>query len=83
MSKFKLVINCKDQKGIVHAVSEYVSENNGNIIDSQQYSHGLDSHFFMRLLVDSSNFKIKPENLKESFSQIANKFEMNYKCFSP
>ena len=82
MSKFKLVIDCKDQKGIVHAVSEYVATNNGNIIDSQQYSHGLDSHFFMRLLVDSSKFSIGAEDLHGSFSEIANKFEMRYKFVS-
>ncbi|MCH2228334.1 MAG: formyltetrahydrofolate deformylase [Candidatus Caenarcaniphilales bacterium] len=79
MSKFKLVIDCKDQKGIVHAVSKYVSNNNGNIIDSQQYSHGLDSHFFMRLLVDSANFLIRADKLDESFFEIAQKFDMRYK----
>jgi len=79
MNKFTLLIDCFDQKGIVNAVSGFISENNGNIIDSQQYSSGLTAHFFMRVLVDASEFKIKIEDLDSAFSSIAVKFSMNFK----
>jgi formyltetrahydrofolate deformylase len=79
MNKFTLLIDCFDQKGIVNAVSGFISENNGNIIDSQQYSSGLTAHFFMRVLVDASEFKIKTEDLDSAFSSIAARFSMNFK----
>lgn len=79
MNKFTLLIDCHDQKGIVNAVSGFISENGGNIIDSQQYSSGLSAHFFMRVLVDASEFKINTEDLDTAFSKIADKFSMNFK----
>ncbi len=79
MQRFTLLIDCFDQKGIVNAVSAFIAENNGNIIDSQQYSLGLTAHFFMRVLVDASDFKIKTENLDKAFSPVADKFKMSFK----
>lgn len=78
-NELRLLINCPDQKGIVFEVTKFISENNGNIIDSQQHSLGLDSRFFMRLVIDAKDFKIPLNQIQEKFSTIANKFSMNYK----
>jgi formyltetrahydrofolate deformylase len=74
-----LLINCPDRKGIVFEVTRFISENNGNIIDSQQHSLGLNSRFFMRLLIDVSQFSIPLTELDTSFSPIAAKFDMQFK----
>ncbi len=79
MQQTTLLIDCPDRKGIVFEVTKFIAENNGNIIDSQQHSLGLDSRFFMRLLIDTSNFKIKNEDLEKSFAPIAKKFDMHFK----
>ncbi len=75
----RLLINCPDQKGIVFEVTKFISENNGNIIDSQQHSLGLDSRFFMRLVIDASVLSIPLEKVEEKFQPIADKFSMNVK----
>jgi formyltetrahydrofolate deformylase len=75
----KLLIACPDQKGIVYEVTKFVFENGGNIIDSQQHSLGLDSHFFMRLDIDPSDMKCSSEELTDRFLAIAKKFSMNFK----
>jgi len=75
----KLLIACPDQKGIVYEVTKFVFENGGNIIDSQQHSLGLDSHFFMRLDIDPSDMKCSSVELTDRFSAIAKKFSMNFK----
>lgn len=73
-----LLISCPDKKGIVYAISKFVFENNGNIIDSQQYSLGLNAHFFMRLFIDGANFKIPQENLPEEFAKLAKQYAMDF-----
>lgn len=77
--ELRLLINCPDQKGIVFEVTKFISENNGNIIDSQQHSLGLDSRFFMRLVIDASDLLIPLDKVEEKFQAIADKFSMNFK----
>lgn len=77
--ELRLLINCPDQKGIVFEVTKFISENNGNIIDSQQHSLGLDSRFFMRLVIDASDLSIPLDKVQEKFQPIAEKFSMNVK----
>lgn len=80
--ELRLLINCPDQKGIVFEVTKFISENNGNIIDSQQHSLGLDSRFFMRLVIDASDLSIPLDQIQEKFQPIAEKFSMNVKFSS-
>lgn len=75
----KLLIACPDQKGIVFEVTKFVFENGGNIIDSQQHSLGLDSHFFMRLDIDPSDMNFSVDELEKKFNNIAQKFSMNFR----
>lgn len=82
MSNIKLLISCPDQKGIVQEVTKFVFDNGGNIIDSQQHSLGLDSRFFMRLEIDSSEIKKNCDELNNEFSKIADKFNMDYEFSS-
>jgi formyltetrahydrofolate deformylase len=76
----KLLISCPDQKGIVYEISKFISENQGNIIDSQQHSLGLNSHFFMRLEIDEAGFKLKANEFEKAFEAIKTKFQMETKC---
>lgn len=82
MESIKLLISCEDQKGIVNEVTKFIFENNGNIIDSQQHSLGLDARFFMRLEIDPTEMSKDCQKLSDDFSSIANKFSMDYKFVS-
>ncbi|MBT6843224.1 MAG: formyltetrahydrofolate deformylase [Candidatus Melainabacteria bacterium] len=77
MTALKLLISCPDQKGIVYELTKFILENDGNIIDSQQ--HSMDDKFFMRLEVDSSNFKIDYSSLEDKFKPLADRFDMDFK----
>ena len=46
---FVIVLDCPDQPGIVHAVSGFLVEHGGNIIESQQFGDRLNGRFFMRI----------------------------------
>ena len=49
-----LTLVCKDQPGIVHAISGAIVEAGGNITESQQFSSDDTGTFFMRLQVQST-----------------------------
>lgn len=73
-----MLISCPDQKGIVSKVSTFVFENQGNIIDSQQHSTGLDDHFFMRVCIDASSIKLSLDELEEKFNhEIGKAYQMD------
>ena len=48
-----LTLVCRDQPGIVHAISGAIVEASGNITESQQFSSADTGTFFMRLQVES------------------------------
>ncbi len=75
MHSTRILISCPDKAGIVHAVSGFVAENGGNIIDSQQYSLGLNAQFFMRLVVDGLNQELS--KLEELLKPISTKYKMD------
>ncbi|UMB55369.1 formyltetrahydrofolate deformylase [Lutibacter sp. A64] len=82
MKKITILINCKDSKGIIAAVTNFIHQQNGNIVYIDQHVDREDNMFFMRL---------ECELLKESFSfrvfknvfrdVIADKFEMTWRMY--
>ena len=46
---FVIALDCPDRPGIVHAVSGFLVEHGGNIIESQQFGDSLNGRFFMRI----------------------------------
>lgn len=74
-----LLISCPDQPGIVAAVSSFIFEHNGNILESDQYStNQQDCTFFMRVCFEEESFNIVPAALEEAFEPIATRFHMNW-----
>ena len=49
MGDFVLILSCPDRPGIVHAVSGFLVEHGGNIVESQQFGDSLTDRFFMRI----------------------------------
>ena len=80
--KITILINCKDQKGIISKVTDFIHKNNGNITYLDQYVERDKKKFFMRLECD---FKEKDFNLnvfKNSFKEIlANPLSFTYQIF--
>lgn len=74
-----LIIQCKDHKGIVAAVSRFLYENNGNILAIDQYIDEEIGDFFMRAEWELDTFGIGKDQIHEKFgSQVGKQFEMNY-----
>ncbi|GCF08034.1 formyltetrahydrofolate deformylase [Dictyobacter arantiisoli] len=74
-----LLISCPDKPGIVSAVSSFIHQHNGNILESDQYSTNHDdSTFFMRISFAEDSFKLTPSELTSAFQRVAVQFQMHW-----
>lgn len=74
-----LLVHCPDAKGIVHKVTDFVLQNNGNIIKLDQHVDEQDMRFFMRIQWDLKDFVIPNDKIEDYFNiLIAQKYMMNW-----
>jgi formyltetrahydrofolate deformylase len=74
-----LLISCPDRPGIVAAISRFIFEHNGNILESDQHStNQQECSFFMRISFAEEGFMLPPAELVTAFTPIANAFQMQW-----
>src|SRR5712664_4466333 len=74
-----LLISCPDKPGIVAAVSRFIFEHNGNILESDQHSTNQEEcRFFMRISFAEEGFTLSPSELQTTFAAIAQAFAMQW-----
>lgn len=73
-SHFIVTLACKDQPGIVHAVSGAIVEASGNITESQQFSSPDTGRFFMRLQVETPK---NHEELSRALDPVIERYDMS------
>jgi len=78
-----ILINCPDQSGIIHAVTEFVHNKGGNIVYLDQHVDQQANVFFMRLESDyKENSAFTFTDLKTEFSStIAEQYQMQWRMF--
>ncbi|MBN2349852.1 MAG: formyltetrahydrofolate deformylase [Bacteroidales bacterium] len=77
-----LLMFCPDQQGIVARVTEFLFNNNGNIIYLDQHVDRQDGIFFMRIEWELTNFLIPDNKISDFFgTQIAAKYNMSYSLY--
>ena len=82
MSVWTLTLNCTDAPGIVAAVTSYIHQSCGNILDSRQHYEELGNQFFMYVRFSADGCTESLEEFKKSFSTIADKYEMTWQVNS-
>ena len=77
---YLLTIVCPDRPGIVHAVSGFLVERGGNIVESQQFDDLETGRFFMRVrfTVDVAG---GIEELRTGFASVAARFAMTWELW--
>jgi formyltetrahydrofolate deformylase len=73
-----LLIYCPDRKGLVAAVTDFISRHDGNILHLDQHVDTQENVFFMRVEWDLANFHISREDITMRFGEIAAPFEMTW-----
>ena len=77
--RITLLISCPDRPGIVAAVSRFIFEHQGNILESDQHStNQQECRFFMRISFAETGFALGQAELAETFQPIADHFQMQW-----
>jgi len=77
-----LLMHCQDQKGIVADVTEFINNNQGNIITLDEHVDRLDKVFYMRIEWELDGFRIPQEKIADFFGTlIAAKFNMTWNIY--
>ena len=74
-----LLLCCKDTKGIVATVTDFVHVNDGNIISLDEHVDRSTNHFFMRVEWQVEGFSIPKDKIKEYFQTlVGNKLDLSF-----
>lgn len=74
-----LLIHCPDQRGIVRAITDFLYENNGNIVYLDQHTDLTTGQFFMRIEWEIDEFQISRNKIGEYFDTLlGKKFKMEW-----
>ncbi|MDO9514793.1 MAG: formyltetrahydrofolate deformylase [Syntrophales bacterium] len=73
-----LLLSCPDQKGIVAAVSGFIAQHNGNILDADQYSIEPENMLFMRVEWEMEGFAIPRNELEDAIAPLVKRFGMKW-----
>lgn len=82
MKKLTILINCNDQSGIIATVTNFIANNNGNIVYIDQHVDREQDIFFMRLEgeFETNNFDI--DTFKNNFkTNLAEQFKMKWRIY--
>ena len=74
MNTATLLCSCTDRTGIVAALTSFVAEYGGNIIDLDQHSDNTSRKFYMRLVWDIAGSALSREDIPGAISLVAKKF---------
>lgn len=82
MRKFVLLFQCRDQRGIVAKISDFIFKAQGNIITADQHSTDPQGgHFFMRVEFILEGEAQTPEGLARDFSALAHEFNATWSLY--
>jgi formyltetrahydrofolate deformylase len=73
-----LLVACGDRTGLVAALSEFVFEYGGNILDADQHAEVETGMFFMRLVWDLAGFKLARPQIQSAMDLLATRFQLTW-----
>ncbi len=73
-----LLLSCPDQRGIVASVTQFVSANNGNIINLHEHVDDQEEILLMRVEWDFAGFSLTSDEIASAFEPIAVRFGMSW-----
>ena len=74
----RLLISCPDKKGLIAAISSFISMHDGNILSADQYVSDSGT-FFMRLEIEGEGFSLSREEFAGVFAPLARRHGMNWR----
>jgi len=82
MKTFIILFQCKDQKGIVARISDFIFKQGGNIIAADQHSTDPDEgYFFIRIEFAISSNSVNKDTLSSGLAGVALEFSAEFKVY--
>ena len=76
---YRLIASCPDRVGIVAAVSSFLAQHGGWIIEASQHADAVAGWFFMRYEILADSLTCEVAQLEQAFEAIARDFKMEWK----
>lgn len=73
-----LLLSCRDQKGLVAAVSDFLYRHDGNIVHADQHTDREEDVFLQRVEWQLDGFALSRDAIAEAFRPIAERFGMTW-----
>lgn len=81
MKRFILAFHCKDKKGIVAGISDYILSCGGNILAADQYSSDPENGCFFMRLEFSVPARCDKAMINKGFASVARSFHANWQLY--
>jgi formyltetrahydrofolate deformylase len=78
LASHTLIMSCPDQVGIVAAVSAFVAERGGSLLESNHHTDVEQGWFYMRNVISAESLNLSPEQLRTQFEPLAARFDMDW-----
>jgi formyltetrahydrofolate deformylase len=83
MKRITILINCKDKKGIIATTTNFIHNNNGNIVYIDQYVDRENEVFFMRLESEFKKETFSLDAFKDQFDNaLAKQFNFSWQVYA-
>ncbi|MBQ1267671.1 MAG: formyltetrahydrofolate deformylase [Proteobacteria bacterium] len=77
-----LLLHCPDTSGIISEITRFITDNQGNIVDLDQYVDHIDNMFFMRIEWQFDQFLIPREKLHDVIETLyAQRYQMTFDLY--
>ncbi|MEP5566353.1 MAG: formyltetrahydrofolate deformylase [Halioglobus sp.] len=77
-SSFTLIVSCPDKVGIVAAISQFIAERGGSLIESNQHTDVEQGWFYLRNVIDGPSLSVDEDRFREEFAPLAESFSMDW-----
>ena len=78
VKRFRLLIRCPDKVGIVSAVSAFISERAGWLLEANYHADQSAGQFFMRHDIKADQMTVTLDEFKAQFETLAQQFDMSW-----
>ena len=78
LPSYTLVISCPDKVGIVAAVSQFVAQHRGSLLESNHHTDVDQGWFYMRNVISADSLAVSLAQFREEFEPLAAEFEMQW-----
>ncbi len=76
--RYHLVISCPDKVGIVAAVSVFLAQRGGSLVESNHHTSMDGGWFFMRNVISAQSMSLSVDEFRQQFAPVAEEFGMKW-----